>query len=82
MATCVDVMLDAVCGGGGECFWPDDGRIFCQEPSYWFRDGIAYLLQWCVAPSESAAVLLQESFLASLGGAAGAELAAAADLGS
>jgi hypothetical protein len=34
-----------------------------------------------LAASESGAVLLQESFLISLGGAAGAELAAAADLG-
>jgi hypothetical protein len=34
-----------------------------------------------LAASESAAVLLQEYFLTSLGGAAGAELAAAADLG-
>ncbi len=34
-----------------------------------------------LAASESAPVLLQESFLTSLGGVAGAELAAAADLG-
>ncbi len=34
-----------------------------------------------LSAGESAAVLLQESFLTSLGGAAGAELATAADLG-
>jgi hypothetical protein len=34
-----------------------------------------------LSAGESTAVLLQESFLTSLGGAAGAELAAAADLG-
>jgi hypothetical protein len=57
--------------------------IFCKESSYCTGSGMA-LLTSCsgvLAGSESAAVLLQESFLTSLGGAAGAEFAAAADLG-